>query len=394
MKSYFSMGELAKFTGVSYKTIRLYVEKGLLYPSGRTEKGYYQFSEESIEQLQRILLLKYLNFPLDEIKQMIKEDSCKNSFEKQEALLLAEKTHLEQILKAVQEIKNIDQEERWDKMIQIIQMTSQKEALLHQYRTDKNLQTRINIHQYSTAKEPWSHWLYHRLNLHSGMRILEIGCGNGNFWIENYTKLPENLIIYLTDNSEGMLSEAKRKLEIHRNYFEQRHIQFVFSQIDAEYFSFDQNNFDRIIANHMLYHVSNKARPELFRICHKLLKENGMLMASTVGNTHLQQLYELIFTFDKNIKPAKWLTANFKLENGKEQLEKTFTKVTMEEHKNDLLVPYSQVIYDYILSLPGYDKQFTKEKLLKFKKYLDARVSLENPFFIHKSTGVFLAYKK
>ena len=226
------------------------------------------------------------------------------------------------------------------------------------------------------------------------MRILEIGCGNGNFWIENYTKLPENLIIYLTDNSEGMLSEAKRKLEIHRNYFEQRHIQFVFSQIDAEYFSFDQNNFDRIIANHMLYHVSNKARPELFRICHKLLKENGMLMASTVGNTHLQQLYELIFTFDKNIKPAKWLTANFKLENGKEQLEKIFRKVTMEEHKNDLLVPYSQVIYDYILSLPGYDKQFTKEKLLKFKKYLDARVSLENPFFIHKSTGVFLAYKK
>ncbi|MFA9376548.1 MAG: hypothetical protein ACERKZ_07320 [Lachnotalea sp.] len=47
--------------------------------------------------------------------------------------------------------------------------------------------------------------MFQKLNIKSGRKILELGCGNGLLWKEFINKLPENLDILLTDYSEGML---------------------------------------------------------------------------------------------------------------------------------------------------------------------------------------------
>lgn len=393
MKEYYTIGEMAKLAGVSYKTIRYYVEKGLLVPKDKTEGGYYLFHADVVEKLQRISMLKYLNFSLEEIKQMLEGEDSSETFSKQEELLMAEKEHLEQVIQAVRQIQKIPKEEQWEQMVQIIQLTSQKEEIQKQYKTSGNLQSRINIHTYSTSKVDWFDWIYERLELKPGMKILEIGCGNGYLWTAICKKLPEHLEIYLIDNSEGMLKEAKKRIEERKKVFEEKNIKFIFQQKDAENFSMDTGHFDRIIANHMLYHVSNTKRPELLRICGQLLKPEGMFMASTVGRTHLKQLFALMEQFDKRIKIAHWLTENFELENGKEQLERFFSNIVMEEQQNDLLVPDWMAIYEYALSLPGNGKQIIKERDQEFKKYLKNRISDEKPLYIHKSTGVFRGYK-
>lgn len=61
----YTIGEIAKLSGVSAKTLRFYDEKGLLKPVGYSEAGYRYYNENSFVVLQRILMLKYLGMPLN-----------------------------------------------------------------------------------------------------------------------------------------------------------------------------------------------------------------------------------------------------------------------------------------------------------------------------------------
>lgn len=393
-KEFYTAGELAKLTGVSYKTIRHYHKIGLLEPEKYTDGGYKQYGMKSVESLQRILMLKYLNFSLDEIQKILFQEDIKETFSKQEKLLQAQKEHLNQILKAVREMQKVSEAERWEKMLMIIHMTQQKEEIIKQYKESENLQKRINIHAYSTSKTNWFQWVFDGLQLKSGMKILELGCGNGMLWIAMHDQLPRDLKIIMTDSSENMLQSAKNGIGEYAKFLKKRNIQFIFLQKDAENFHIEEENFDRIIANHMLYHVTNEKRYKLLQTCENLLKNDGMFYASTVGNTHLRELFTLIGDFDNKIDIPGWMTENFELENGGKQLERVFSNVIVEEQENDLLVPNPQAIYDYIASWPGNVKEVLKEKEYECMKYLKSKISEDTPYFIHKSSGAFKVFKR
>lgn len=393
-QEFYTVGELAKLTGVSYKTIRYYYEKGLLEPEKISENRYKLYGRKSVEKLQRILMLKYLDFSLDEISKMLKEQDTKEWFTKQQELLQKQKEHLEQVLQAVEEIQKVEKENQWEKLLQIIRMTQQKEEIVKQYRVKDNLQHRINIHAYSTSKTNWYQWVLDGLQLGIGMKVLDIGCGNGMFWICMRDQLPENLNIIMTDSSNEMLKVAKAGLEEYSQLFSEKNITFTYYQIDAEKFEIEEKEFDRVIANHMLYHVSNKSRPELFQKISLLLKDSGMFYASTVGHTHMRELFTLVKEFDSSVSIPNWMSADFELENGGKQLEQIFPIVMVEEQENDLLVPNPQAIYDYVESLPGNAKERLGSKKEEWLTYIKSKVSEKNPYFIHKSTGAFRAFKK
>jgi DNA-binding transcriptional MerR regulator/phospholipid N-methyltransferase len=392
-KEFYTAGELAKLTGVSYKTIRHYHKIRLLVPENYTACGYRQYSMKSVEALQRILMLKYLSFSLEEIQKILVEEDISDTFSKQEKLLQAQQEHLAQILKAVKEIQQVSGTERWEKTLKIIHMTQQKEEIIKQYKESGNLQKRINIHAYSTSKTNWYQWVFDGLQLESGMKVLELGCGNGMLWIAMRHQLPKDLQIFMTDSSENMLQSAKNKIGEYAELYKEKNIQFVFLQKDAESFSIEENGFDRIIANHMLYHVTNENRYKLLETCERLLKSEGMFYASTVGNTHLRELFSLVKEFDHKIDVPNWMTKNFELENGAEQLKQVFANVMVEEQDNDLLVPNPQAIYDYIDSWPGNVKEILNGREKEWMKYLQTKISEETPYFIHKSTGAFKASK-
>jgi len=118
-----------------------------------------------------------------------------------------------------------------------------------------------------------------------------------------------------------------------------------------------------------------------------------MFYASTVGKTHLRELFLLVKGFDNKINVPNWMTENFELENGGEQLKQVFSSVIIEEQENDLLVPNPQAVYDYIDSWPGNVKEILKGRENEWMKYLKDKISEETPYFIHKSTGAFKAFK-
>lgn len=65
------VGDLAKQTGVSPRTLHYYDEIGLLSPSQRTDAGYRLYGEAEIIRLQQIISLRQLGFPLERIRECL-----------------------------------------------------------------------------------------------------------------------------------------------------------------------------------------------------------------------------------------------------------------------------------------------------------------------------------
>ncbi len=62
------VGEVAKRTGLSVRTLHYYDEIGLLEPSQHTESQHRLYGPRELERLQRIKSLRQLGFSLDEIR--------------------------------------------------------------------------------------------------------------------------------------------------------------------------------------------------------------------------------------------------------------------------------------------------------------------------------------
>jgi len=70
-KAFWKIGELAKRTGVSVRTLHHYDEIGLLSPSHRTGSGHRLYGREEVVRLQQVLSLRQSGFSLEEIRMML-----------------------------------------------------------------------------------------------------------------------------------------------------------------------------------------------------------------------------------------------------------------------------------------------------------------------------------
>ncbi|WP_018754297.1 MerR family transcriptional regulator [Paenibacillus terrigena] len=71
MKRYWKIGDLAKMTGITVRTLRFYDQIGLFSSSGQTESGHRLYSESDLSRLHQILSLKELGLSLEEVKTVL-----------------------------------------------------------------------------------------------------------------------------------------------------------------------------------------------------------------------------------------------------------------------------------------------------------------------------------
>ena len=75
LPGYYSSGQFARMANVSVRTIRFYDKQNILKPSYVTPAGARFYTDSDFARLQQILLLKYLGFSLDDIREMTIDDS-------------------------------------------------------------------------------------------------------------------------------------------------------------------------------------------------------------------------------------------------------------------------------------------------------------------------------
>ena len=389
----FTAGELAKKLGISARAVRFYDEKGILCPVGYSEAGYRIYDETSVEKLQKILMLRFLDFSLEQIGDMIEAGNMDvfQSLKSQEKLLLQRIEHLERVLEAVRQAQMADDDLLWEKLKHIIEVTQEREFVIEQYQNDNNLKNRINIHEYSTAEVGFYPWMLEKLQLESGMRILELGCGNAAFWKAIAPKLPEKLEIHLTDYSDGMLESAEKTANEIQEDFPEKQLTFIFDKKDAEKFNYSSTGFDRIMANHMLFCMKKETRPKLYQTIWELLKK-GIFSCSLIGRESNRELHQLLRRFYPAIKiPAE----NFDifLETADEELRPFFSRIEWWEQDNDLLVPDAELVYNYVASYSKEAAEILQKDKANFLNRIEKEKNSEGLFYIHKSTGVVVCRK-
>src|SRR5262245_51145253 len=212
-----------------------------------------------------------------------------------------------------------------------------------QYRTASNLHARITLHQrFSTNPYGWLRWVFDQFRLPLQCRVVELGGGAGDLWVENRSRIPIGWAMTVSDASVGMVVHARQRLSPSDGAL-------TFAVIDAQALPFPTASVDAVIANHMLYHVPEQSRAlaEIQRV----LKPGGRLYASTVGQCHLGEIAALVERFDTRLTSWRGPTVfSFTLENGAELLGPWFHDVSLARYEDGLVVTEAAPLADYILS--------------------------------------------
>lgn len=390
MSQHYTSGEFAKKAHVSIRTIRYYDQKNLLKPAMHTKGGARLYTDQDFAKLQQILLLKYLGFSLSDIREMTigsgDKQLLRDSLQIQKRLAEERLEEMKNVVNAIDSTSQaLDHNEQvdWSKMLNLIHLTSMNQSLSMQYKNATNISARIRLHRdYSVNKEGWFPWLFSNLHLKSGMKVLELGTGNGALWSQNIDKVPADVNIVLSDISEGMLADAKN--EIGGNS------EFQYAVIDAQKIPFADSTFDLVIANHMLFYCDDisKALGEIQRV----LKPGASLVCSTYSKRHMREITDLVQNFNSNIVLSSTnLYERFGLDNGKQILNKFFENVTCKKYHDAIEISEAMPIISYILSCHGNQNEFLLNHYQEFKQYVEQKV--KDGFYISKDAGFFTATK-
>ena len=262
-------------------------------------------------------------------------------------------------------------------------LTDQTYLKNQQYRNANNLEARIALHRdFGTNPYDWQLWVFDQMELEPGMQVLEMGCGPASLWRGNLDRIPENTRFYLGDLSIGMLQQGRENLQSQPG--------FSYLNADAQRLPFPPASFDRLVANHMLYHV-----PDILaalREFKRALKPGCPLFAATNGDAHMAELYSLYLDFNPSHGLSGQVVARFSLENARAQLEQVFAQVEIRLFDSNLKVTDPAALVAYIGSLWDGLEGSSPERLQEFERFVRARFQPKGYFWITKSQGLVIAH--
>ena len=173
LPGYYTSGEFAKMANISVRTVRFYDKQNILKPSYVSPSGSRFYTDRDFARLQQILLLKYLGFSLDDIKEMTINDAdyhfMLNSLNLQQKLIKDRIEQLQMVEKAIQDTTEeirTNHAVNWSHMLNLIHLTNMEKSMKSQYQNSSNISARIHLHNlYSENKQGWFPWLFEQCQL-------------------------------------------------------------------------------------------------------------------------------------------------------------------------------------------------------------------------------------
>lgn len=265
--------------------------------------------------------------------------------------------------------------------------------VVREYRDASKLGVRIALHRrFGTNEYPWQRWVFDQFELPPESRTLELGCGPGELWAENLDRVPEGWSVTLTDASPGMVREAEERLGSDPR--------FGFWVADARQIPFEDQSFDAVVANGMLYHVPD--RKKAFSEISRVLKPGGRLYAATTGEGHMRETGWMKRILDPAHPPdaATSQPLGFNLKNGTEQLSAWFRELSIRRYEDALVVNETKPLVDYLLSGAAADAAERGSEAGEFRRrvseltdHLERELASRGEIHITKDAGLFVASK-
>jgi len=258
---------------------------------------------------------------------------------------------------------------------------NQKNFVKKQYKDPSRFAKRRVLHEkFSTNKYDWYEWVFDYFNFSANNKILELGSGLGTLWVNNKKRIKDDWDITLSDFSEEMLDKLKENLKDIKHTFD-------FKLINAEKISYPDATFDVVIANGLLYLISDleSAIKEIARV----IKPGGILIASTSGSKYMKEIEDLII---KNNLPVRknYTKYSFSLDNGEELLSSYFSNIELFRKGDSLLVTEAKPLVEHILST---NENLSKEQVERVYNFFDEYFKENKQLKVTIDTGLFIAKK-
>ncbi len=163
---------------------------------------------------------------------------------------------------------------------------------------------------------------------------------------------------------------------------------FTYRAFDAQDIPFPDESFDAIVANHMLFHLTD--RDQALSEMRRVLRPGGSFYATTTGQSHMREFRELIASFCPEADVMSEIPG-FTLENGAEELSRHFASVTLHRYEDDLIIIEAEPLIAYALSTVW--SEALRPKLNAFTNLIRGEIAAKGAFHIQKDSGMFRAVR-
>ena len=223
-------GEIAKKAGVSQKAVRLYDEKGLLKPTEYSEGNYRLYDKEALAILEKIVALKQIGFSLEEIRDNLVAGDARDieeALRMQLAVMEEKRYRIDMVINAInrtlaQKNESLD----WDDVAGIVQ------SVTIDQNADRGHWLAL---QHTVPGEDWYVKVFGSLELGSGEKVLDLGCGYSKLWRNNWKDIPCGTKVYAYDIPGSWAEDFEKYLkENEAELPEDVSIGLVFEDIEKE----------------------------------------------------------------------------------------------------------------------------------------------------------------
>lgn len=390
MSKYYTIGQLAKLAGISTKTLRVYERKGLLLPKRNGENDYRIYGEDAVKTLEKIQLMKYLDFSLDQIAeflQLYENASRENVLLEQKRLLEKKREQLNTVIahvnRAVQECKGEEQDpDGFLKALGIIVKNQRADELVGR------------LMQHADEPRGWSRFIFEKAKMQKGMRVLDAGAGYGNLWRYNVERLPECLRVICVDKHNTHMDtfceyireqEAEGKLS-------GREFSFVWEDLENSHLN---GPYERIFFNHVVSHISD--RMALYRKFSSALSEEGVFICTWGGllfYENLQPLFNEFFGEEEYTELDKLYSGHKAHVGGWEkEIQAVFPSVEKHAYVITLHFTTAEEVLEYIQQVCRPVREELEIRRREFIAFLEKFQNKQGQFTLERDTYLYCCRK-
>lgn len=272
MEKKMTSGEIAKKVGISQKAVRLYDEKGLLKPADYSEGNYRLYDKEAILVLEKIIALKQIGFSLEEIYENLilgKNMDIVTSLNQQLELMEKKKWEIEKSIACIKGmLARTDGSPDWNDVAEVarnIQMDQE---------ADKR---HFDALKHTAIGRDWYELIFETLDLRPDSYVLDLGCGFGKLWRNNWKKIPRNVHIDALDLHGSWADDFEKYVsENEQHLSNQSKVRFIWDNAETEevWEKVQKEQYDYVIAHYLLEFISD-INVFIYRVAN-VLKTDGL----------------------------------------------------------------------------------------------------------------------
>jgi SAM-dependent methyltransferase len=251
-----------------------------------------------------------------------------------------------------------------------------------QYQDDRNLWARQRLWAHRRPPFDLVGWVLDLGGIGPGLRVLDVGCGNGAYLRAMQARGAEALGC---DLSLGMLHSALP------------HPTLV--NADVTKLPLSTASFDVVLAPHMLYHVTDRGAAA--HGLRRVLRPGGTCIVVANGAGHLRSLLDLVEAAARQATPG-WeamrssYTGVFSLDNGASQLAVAFDSVSCVRPVGvaPVTIDDATIVADYVASVADhYQDEVARpwsEVVAEVRRAVHEVIDAEGAFVVAGDTGAFV----